>query len=123
MFWYMSDPFKMPLIAKVYLGPGVLLEQQSLSELGGAYDADAVRPPIVDELGSEAFGQVTRVVRYTKDESSGRLIMHVSFIGQKAGFVVMIDAATPDLDYGTLAIDDLAALMESCVFGDDGTGD
>lgn len=120
--WYMSDPFRVPLIARVYVAPDGD-DGQSLVELAGAYDSSSVRPPVVDELESEVFGTVARVVSFSKDEQNDRLVMRVTFAGRHDGAMVIIDAITWELEYGTLAIDDMAALMDSCVFGDDGSGD
>jgi hypothetical protein len=110
--WYQGDPFRLPLLVDVYVVPDELSGGLPLAELAGAHADDLVRPPVVDHLESMPFGTVARVISVSKDHHRDRLVMRLCAAGRAEGVVVMIDARTTELDFGTLALDDFTALME-----------
>lgn len=123
VLWYRPNPDVEPLLINVYVVPGAPYAEDSLSELAGAYAAEPIRPPVVDTLESAAFGSVARVVSVFRDDRHERLVMQLAVVGRSDEVVIKLEGFTSDLGHGTLASDDLVALMESIAVRDlDGPG-
>lgn len=125
LFWLAPDPDKQPLLLNVNAVMDTGNDPTPLQELAGAYESDAARPPIVDQLETEQFGTVSRVLTYVKDDERKRLTMRISIVGFSDGVLVRLDAFTADLSYGILAVDPITEFMATIrvedVVGDSGT--
>jgi hypothetical protein len=118
MLWYQADPFRLPLLVDMYVVPDALSQGLTLAELAGAFDDGLVRPPVVDNLESAAFGTIARVIGVSKDGERDRLVMRLCAAGRLNELVIMLDMRTSELDYGTLALEDFTALMEGVTVTD-----
>ena len=116
--WNVRDPFGVPLLTDAYLMPEELAGEATLQELVGAYDADALRPPIVDLLESEAVGPFARVVVSSRDDDD-RLLVSVRTAAKVSGWVLILSAVGHEPDRAALIADDIADLMGRVVVSDD----
>lgn len=116
--WMLPDPNSRPFIVFVSGMPQDGLEEVPIQDLAGAYDSDPVRPPVVDQLDSPVFGKFARVISYAKDHEADRLVMTITLVGRLDGMLVRLDAFTPDLAGGVLAVDAITELMELVSIGD-----
>jgi hypothetical protein len=110
--WLLPDPNNRPLIVYVSGMPEAGLQDVPIQDLAGAYDSEAVRPPIVDQFDSSVFGKFARVISYAKNSETDRLVMSITLVGRLDGMLVRLDAFTPDLAGGVLAVDAITDLME-----------
>jgi hypothetical protein len=116
--WMLPDPNNRPLIVFVGGMPEDGLEDVPIQDLAGAYDSEPVRPPVVDQFDSPVFGKFARVISYTKDRETDRLVMAITLVGRLDGMLVRLDAFTPDLAGGVLAVDAITELMDLISIGD-----
>lgn len=115
--WMSPDPDHHPLIVYVSGMPQEGLEDVPIQDLAGAYDSEPVRPPVVDQFDSPVFGSFARVLSYVKDPDLGRLVMEITLVGRLDGMLVRLDAFTPDLAYGVVAVDAITELMDRVSIG------
>lgn len=114
--WYLVNPYAFPLIANVFVVPDEATAGVDLVTLSGAYTTTAVRPPIVDTLDSGPFGRVARTISVAKTGDRERLTMQVRLAGRAHGFTIILEASTPQLDLGALALDSITDLMDGFAF-------
>lgn len=110
--WMSPDPETRPLFVYVCGMPEEGMEDVPIQDLAGAYASEPVRPPIVDQIDSPVFGKVARVLSYVKDPELERLVMGITLVGRLDGMLVRLDAFTPDLAGGVLAVDAITELMD-----------